>query len=188
MRNRCLLLLFALFFAAVCFAQEPTPGGRVPTSTAGTNPNEVFLGFMWEPTDWGTAHLDGFDANYTRFVGKRFAAVADFDYGKAPNTINAESYAYRFGPRYNFLARTARVQPYVHLLVGDGHLTATVRYNGVLTDKTWNGFTWAAGGGVDVKISKHWGARFQGDWTKVPYGDHDSSQWQRLAFGATWKW
>lgn len=190
MRNTCSLLLLALFFAVFAFAQEPTPAGKVPAGASAGNPNEAFVGFLWEPTDWGTTKLYGFDANYTRFFAKRFAAVADFDYGRATNITNAESYAFRFGPRYNFVKRTARVQPYIHFLVGGGHLTASVKYPGLPTnvDKTWFGFTWAAGGGVDVRLTKHLGARFQGDWTKLPFGDHDSSQWQRLAFGATWKW
>lgn len=190
MRNTCRLIFFSLIFGVIGFAQEPTPGGKLPSGRGVGHPNEAFVGYLWEPTDWGALRMHGVEANYTRFIGTRWGAIADFDWSHGNRPTDAATYSYRFGPRFNLIRRPSRVQPYLDFLVGGGHLDADVSYNSNpgLTRKSWYGFTWAAGGGADVRLCKHWGARVSADWTHVPFGTHDSSSWKRVAFGAFYRW
>ena len=189
MRSSKLLFCFLFLAGTFVLAQAPTPTAKVPGQ--GTpNQNEVFGGFMYEGSDWGPAYLLGFDANYTRFFGRRFGAVLDFDYGGFHNGVDGHSFEYRVGPRVN-LIKNERIQPFVNFLIGGGHLNANVRTDitsGPIVNRNWSGFAWEAGGGIDFRLTHHLGARFQGNWSHLPYGNNDSSQWQPLAFGVTYKW
>lgn len=181
------LVALVVSVAGTAIAQAPAPTAKV--STPGSSSSEVFVGYLFQPTDWGTTKTNGIDANYTYFFTNRIGVVLDVDYARAGETTNISSVTGRVGPRVN-LIKNSRIQPYVDFLVGGANLTADVRYPGFsgLVDKSWHGLTWAGGGGIDFHLTHHLGARFQGDWTHLPYGNHDSSDWQRLAFGATWKW
>lgn len=189
MRSSKLLLCFVFLAGTFVMAQAPTPTAKVPgPGTPGQN--EIFAGYMFEMTDWGDTKVNGFDANYTHFFGRRFGAVIDYDYGKASNITNISSNEIRVGPRFN-LIRSSRIQPFVEGLIGFGHLSADVRTNitsGPEINKTWTGVAYKAGGGIDFRLTHHLGARFQGDWSWLPYGNNDKSQWQPIAFGVFYKW
>jgi opacity protein-like surface antigen len=198
----CILMLVVLSAGAV--AQEPVPAGKVPGESE-SRENQVYAGFVYEPTDWGAAWstYKGFDINYTREVHKHFALVADFDWirnnDSQPGDLdrgmphNSRAFGYRVGPRYNVLSKHHRFQPYVVGLFGGANFTALMPYPGrqsPLVQKDWFGFTWAFGGGVDMRMTKHFGVR--GEWTyqQEPWGDQatDSSSWNRVTFGGTWRW
>ena len=200
----CVVILAAL--SMVGFAQAPTPTGKVPTEGE-SNPNEVYGGFLWEPTDWGAAWQNyyGFDANYTRFLTRHWGAVADFDFTRSNASEagdldlgrphNSHEFAYRFGPRYTILSRKHRFQPYAVGLIGGANFTALFPYpthESPLQQKNWFGFTWAVGGGVDVRVTHHLGLRGEWDHTRVPWGSQylksDTSDWDRITFGGFWRW
>ncbi len=205
MRRVVEFVLMIAILSAAAAGQAPAPTATAPSS-GGTSEmnNQVYGGFLWEPTDWGAAwaNFKGFDLNYTRDFGKRFGAVADFDRIRnnesqagdldRGNPHNATAYGYRFGPRYNIL-KSRRIQPYLVALFGGAHLSALLPYPGrqsPLVQKDFTGFSYAVGGGVDFRITHHIGARAQWDHTRVPWGTEltDASDWDRVTFGATWRW
>ena len=197
--------LFVLALLSVIgAAQAPLPPGRLP-NVGEANNNQVYGGFLYQPTDWGQAWQKyyGFEFNYTRTIHRRFGAVLDFDFTRNNASAlrdldrgqahNSRQWAFRGGPRFNVLTGNRRFQPYLVALFGGARLTALVPFPGAgdpLVQKNWLGFTWAAGGGLDVRLSKHFGVRGQWDTTHVPWGTDatDSSQWDRITGGATFRW
>lgn len=199
------LLLLCLIGA--CAAQEPTPTAKLPGGIEEGGKNQIFGGFLYMPTDWGPAwdKYYGFDVNYTRDIAHHFAAVADFDYfhnnGSNPGDIdhgiahNSDGYGFRVGPRYNLFPQSThhRFQPFLVGLIGYEHFTTLVPYptrQSPVVQKYWQGFSWAVGGGMDLRLSKHTGVRGQWDTTRVPWGTEttDASQWDRISGGITLRW
>ncbi len=187
----------------VSAAQAPAPAAQAPAPSSEGNKNLVYGGFVYAPTDWGGAWTDfkGFDVNYSRDIVKHFAVVADFDWIRnnqsqagdldLGNPHDATAWSLGFGPRYNLLKRDHRVQPYVVALFGGAHLGALFPYPthaSPLAHTTWSGFTWSAGGGVDFRLTRHFGVR--GEWLHVsePWGDLSThSDWDRISFGGSWR-
>jgi opacity protein-like surface antigen len=205
MKRFYLSFVLAVVLSAAAVAQQPAPTAKLPTSSEGQSGNEVFGGFLYEPTDWGPAwqKFYGLNANYTRFFTRHWGAVADFDWTRNNASLvgdldrgqphNANTEAFRFGARYDFRNREHRVQPYAVFLAGGAHMSALVPYPGrqsPLVQKTWTGFTWAAGGGVDFRLSHHLGVRGQWDHTQLPWGTEktDRTDWDRISAGAFWRW
>lgn len=197
-------ILMVAVLSAIAAAQAPAPTAKMPETSEG-NRNMVYGGFVYEPTDWGPAwdKWYGLNFNYTRDVYKHFALVGDFDWirnnGSNKGDIdhgvahNADAYGFRAGPRYNVLSKKHRIQPYAEGLFGGAHMSALVPYPGrtsPLVQKTWFGFSWAVGGGVDFRLTNHLGIR--GEWLHVrqPWGTEqtDASDWDRISFGASWRW
>ena len=56
-----------------------------------------------------------------------------------------------FGPR--FTLRTESIEPFAHFLVGGAHGSFDVSGVGILASDSGTAFTFAAGGGVDIKFS-----------------------------------
>lgn len=198
-------VLMIAVLSHVVAAQAPSPTAKLPESGQ-SGGNQVYGGFLVEPTDWGSewSKYYGFDANFTHTFKPRWAAVVDFDYtrnnGSNPvdmdrgTAYNSHEFAYRVGPRYNILLHH-RFQPYVVALFGGASFTSKVPYPthtaaSPIVQKDWFGFTYAFGGGADYRLTKHLGVRGQWDWARVPWGTEstDSSQWDRITFGATWRW
>ena len=205
MRRVTISVLTVFILSIVVAAQEPAPTAKVPTAGDGGNKNQIYAGFVYEPTDWGAAWATykGFNLDYTRDMGKHFAAVADFDWIRnnesqagdldRGNPHNSKAYGYRFGPRYNLLSKRHRFQPYFVGLIGGAHFTALLPYPGrqsPLVQKDWVGFSWSIGGGADVRMTKHFGLRGEWQHQHEPWGDQqtDSSSWDRITFGGTWRW
>jgi opacity protein-like surface antigen len=197
------LMLAVLSLGAA--AQEPSPTAKLPTA-AQSGGNQVYGGFLIEPTDWGSnwSKYYGFNVNYTHTFKPRWGAVVDLDYardnGSSPTDMdrgtsyNSHEFAYRVGPRYNLLVHR-RFQPYVVALFGGANFTSKVPYpthavTSPIVQKDWFGFTYTFGGGVDYRLTTHLGVRGQWDWAHVPWGTEttDSSEWDRISFGATWRW
>lgn len=205
MRRVIQSILILALLSAIAVAQAPGPAAKVPGSGESSEPNQVYGGFVYEPTDWGPAwdKYFGFDFNYTRDVYKKFAVIGDFEYirnnGSNPLDLdhgtshNSSAYMYTAGPRYNLLKKSHRLQPYMAALLGGSHFTTIVPYPGrtsPLVQKDWVGFTYAAGGGVDFRVTNHFGVR--GEWLHqgVPWGTEttDHSDWDRITFGGTFRW
>lgn len=201
------ILLFALLlvtFSALTAAQAPGPAAKISGAPGEWGKNQLYVGFAWEPTDfvsdWGS--YKGIAVDYTRHLAKHISAVADFDWarnnvtdrdGLDPNLAhNSSDYNFRVGPRFDVLSRAHRLQPYGVFLFGGGHFTSVVPANYPPTmwhQANWFGFTWAAGGGVDVRITPRFGVR--GEWlhTREPWGTglKDQADWDRITFGGAWR-
>ena len=140
--GRCLLVVAA--------AQAPAPMAKTPT-VGESGQNQVYGGFLYQPSDWGSASdkYYGFNVNYTHNFRKHWGGVVDFDWtrnnGSDVNDIdhgvahNSKQYALRAGARYNLLT-TRRFQPYLVVLGGGAHLTTLVLYptrSSPLVQKNW---------------------------------------------------
>ena len=202
------VFVFTLMFVGLSLmavAQEPAPTAKLPAAPE-PGKNQVYGGFIIEPTDWGASWSKyyGFDVNYTHSFTKRVGAVVDLDYlrnnGSTLNDLdrgtphNSHEFAYRGGPRYNLLTHH-RFEPYIEALAGGANFTTKVPYPGhsaasPILQKNWFGFTYALGGGADYHLTEHWGVRGEWLWTHVPWGTEltDASEWDRITFGATWRW
>jgi len=195
-----LLCVLSVFGAA----QAPTPTAKMPHAPGEDQNNQVYGGFLYQPTDWGPAwdKYYGVEVNYTRTFHRRWGGVFDFDWTKNDGSNiadldrgishNSTEWAFRGGPRYNLLVNR-RFQPYLVGLFGGAHFTSRVPYpghNGPIVQKDWFGFTYGGGGGVDFKVTHHFGIRGQWDFTYVPWGTEktDSSHWDRISFGGTYRW
>jgi opacity protein-like surface antigen len=205
MKRLYLSFVMAAVLCAIAAAQQPAPTAKLPAASDEFAKNEVFAGFVFQPTDWGPAwqRFYGLNVNYTRFLGEHWGAVADADWTRNNAALvgdldrgephNANTEALRFGVRYNIFRRDHRVQPFGVVTAGGAHMSALLPYpthQSDLVQKTWFGFTWAGGGGVDVRLTQHLGIRGQWDHTRVPWGTQgvDQSDWDRIIGGAFWRW
>jgi hypothetical protein len=179
-----MLLLIAGSVSSI--AQAPEPSGKVPQSRSRQEfgSNEIFVGFLYQPTDWWLHHdlsEKGLELSYTRLFSAHLGAVADFDYAKNSDQIAMSSYAFRFGPRVNILNADKRFVPYAQFLIGGGHLSVGGR-----TTALASGFSYAGGGGVDARVTRHFGVNVQTDITRFP-STTNHSIWNRYAFGGVWR-
>ena len=89
-----------------------------------------------------------FEYNLTKLVG----LVGDLG-GYNNGTNNFKSFSYLFGPRFNM--RRSRFVPYAQFLFGGTYAWAGSTATGPIAGTTQNGFTTAAGGGLDVQLTPH---------------------------------
>jgi opacity protein-like surface antigen len=98
--------------------------------------------------------------NFTKLLGVK----ADFsgNYGtpvKVPGFAlpHARAYSFLFGPVVS--VRRDRVTPFVHALFGGNHISLDSSALLTTTAVTENAFAMAFGGGLDVKLTRHFAAR-----------------------------
>jgi hypothetical protein len=101
-------------------------------------------------------NFNGWNAALTVFVTKDRGITADFsgvsvtDNANGVNGVALSEYTYRFGPTFLFhLGGSDKAVEFVHVLLGGVHRTLFAS----------NGFSLAAGGGVDVRVSERWAIR-----------------------------
>jgi len=146
---------------------------------------EVFGGYQFSHfgDDFSpVSSANGWDTSLTYKFNRMFGVTADFT--GAYHTISAASfdttadvpvrfYTYTFGPVATFNVK-GKVKPFVHVLIGGAHLSASTTIDGAKQTATANGFTEMLGGGIDVKVNKHFALRLiQADW--VYYHFNNSS-------------
>lgn len=187
---KCFAGLFAvLIFCASMFAQAPVPTGKVPGERA-EGSNVVYVGFARTFTDFGEDYdFNGVDASITRYLTRRLGVVGEFEFGKN-GPFEATYYAYRGGARYDFA--TGRYRPFGQFTLGAAEMTGLVGIGAppVIMEQNWSGFSWAGGGGLDMHVNRHWGARVQFMHERVPFGTHVEARadWNRLSGGFTFRW
>jgi outer membrane protein with beta-barrel domain len=119
-------------------------------------------------------HFDMY--GFTGAVGwnfRRWAALeGDFTYtGGDLNGIHRSLYTYIAGPRFTKRFTRSPAQPFVHALIGGGHLSGF--------GNSTNGWAGKFGGGVDIVAGKHIAIRaFQVDYYR--YHGHVNVGTQRL--------
>jgi opacity protein-like surface antigen len=176
------LLLLSLFGAAqIVEAQEQASkleayGGyyyvrfNVNASDASGNPAETFNG------NGGGVQLEYNANNWLGVVGEMAG------YGATATTNGAlvgGAFTYLAGPRVNF--RHGKVTPFVQSLFGGIWSTA-----GIGNSASENNFAMTAGGGVDIKVSKHVSVRpIQAEYfmTRIPNGLNDRQDNLRIGAG-----
>jgi len=141
-----LLVSGLLLSGAFAFAQEST----TPLAEVGVNYSFVRHNSRQGLDDFtengGSAY---FQYNLNKVVG----LVGDFG-GYYNGTHDYKSFSYLFGPRFNL--RRSRFTPYVQFLFGgtDARIRRTDAAGNSFTDSR-NGFTTAAGGGLDFRLNSH---------------------------------
>ena len=137
------------------------------TASAQETPRaELFIGYSYLHLDDGMSKKLGFlfptggsangwnvsiDGNVNRWLG----LVADFSghYG-AIRSIDFNRHSFLFGPRISY--RDEKFTPFAQVLFGSAH---DVVHLAGLASSTATDFAWAAGGGVDLNVSRRVAAR-----------------------------
>jgi opacity protein-like surface antigen len=123
------------------------------------------------PSFTANGGLFNFGYNFTNNI------AAEVEFGGYHNgnvgyyQLDTTSYSLLAGPRFSIIGRSHRVDPYVHVLFGANRVstsisassvlipiqplpTITTIANGSYSASQWN-FAMAAGGGLDIKVSRH---------------------------------
>jgi opacity protein-like surface antigen len=144
----CLLALTAIGTAAR--AQE-------------TSKFDVFAGYSYVRANPSTSGVDGFNlhggsASIAYNATDWLAAVADFGGYHSSDIlgtgVDGTLSTYLFGPRVSY-RRHARVTPFGQVLFGVAHIGDS----GLGFSASNNSFAMSVGGGVDLKLSKHFSVR-----------------------------
>jgi len=186
MKNACYILIAVLVFGLAAFAQE------VPKA-------ELFLGY--EYVRFNPAHEASGNQNFNMNGGggsimynfsPAVGLKAEFTGAGAGDmkvcsqnginclTTSGNFFTYMFGPQFTY--RKSRVQPFAHVLFGGAYSNVygniaqmgTISVTPTTADFGKHAFALAAGGGVDVKVSKnvairlgqfdYFMTRFSGRW------------------------
>ena len=127
---------------------------------------EAFGGFSAEARrspGGGCSQYNGWNASISRRLLGNLSVAADFSghYGNENEVVDNHVHTFLFGPRLTL--HNGRIAPFVHVLFGVSRLRADSG-GPVLTA---NAFTLAAGGGVDLRITRRWSVRmFQIDYLR----------------------
>lgn len=133
-----------LLFAVAASAQEVA----VPKVEVGLNYSWLHVNSAnYDYQRTGNGGSGYFEYNVNSVLG----LVADFGgYANTRTGINDKALTYLFGPRFN-LRHFTRITPYVQFLFGGAHA-----WSGPSDPRqTQSSFATAAGGGVDVNLTKH---------------------------------
>jgi hypothetical protein len=152
MRRLACLLAVSLFFGVAASAQEKA---------------DVFLGYSYVRQTYGgiasSFNMNGGVAQIAAYPVSWFGLVGEFGgytsshVGTGPNgALGGAEYSYMFGPRILF--RHGPLQPYVQGLFGGININASMR-GALNAGSAGNSFAVAIGGGLDLKVSKHFAIR-----------------------------
>ena len=156
MIRKLMVLCVVLSVSLVAFGQENAT--EAPRA-------EIFGGYQFLHANTGVSGLSGFNLNgwntsASGFFTRNIGITADFggSYG-TPNLlgvgIKTNFYSYLFGPTVRF-PNSSRLTPFFHGLFGAGRISGSFSGTGLGSD---TGFAWAAGGGIDARLSRNFGIR-----------------------------
>ena len=156
----CLRLITSLTLLAVTLGVMVAPAAA-QEYTREYPMAEIFAGYQYMRLGGsGGINANGFNTAASANLTRWFGATADLSGAyKNISGVDVRSYMYTFGP--TFSARTERFTPFVHVLAGGFHASASVAgFSG-----STNGFAMMLGGGLDVNVSRHFAIRaIQPDW------------------------
>lgn len=146
------------------------------SASAQEGDSEFFAGYSYFRGDLD-ANFNGFNLAYTRFLGNKVGFTSELSRLYCPEE-DARVVTYLFGPRY-VVNRQGAVSPFVHALVGGGSLN--------VRSSNANGFAFALGGGIDIKLSKRVSFRaFQVDYLPIRLSG-ETFQNGRVSAGVSFK-
>jgi outer membrane protein OmpA-like peptidoglycan-associated protein len=158
-------LLFGLLFAISVQAQngnESAPRYEFGGSYSYVRANAGNYGASFSTL--GLSSSSAFNLN------PRLGVVSDvgfYRFSGLPSGITSNMYTFMSGPQLSF-RRYERIQPFVHVLVGVGHLNASRDSIGVHAAE--NGFAFSPGGGADLFLKPGLAVRlFQFDYLRTNY-------------------
>jgi opacity protein-like surface antigen len=154
MRRLACLLAFSLLFGVAAKAQERADaflGYSYVRQTDGSNVNSFNL-------NGGVAQIAAYPVSWFGLVGEfGLYTPGTISFSNIPATAHPSGgdFSYLFGPRISF--RHGPLQPYVQGLFGGYHISAALQQT--LGTSTANTFAMAVGGGLDLKVTKHFAIR-----------------------------
>jgi opacity protein-like surface antigen len=154
MKRNFVVVCAVLSLSLVAFGQER---GEAPKA-------EIFGGYQYFHANSGVSGLSGFNLNgwnasASGFFSRNLGVTADFSgsYG-TPSVlavgVKTNFYTFLFGPTVR-VPNSSRLTPFAHVLFGGGRISGSAF--GLSASST--DFTWAAGGGVDVNLSRNFAIR-----------------------------
>jgi opacity protein-like surface antigen len=153
----------------------PAPGGEFPCNAE--------TGFLAP-----TTNFNGWNASFTGYFTRFLGATADFSghygpyrfgNGQPPYPL-ASRYSYMFGPVFAW--RMPRFTPFAHLLLG-----RTSESVGCCIGN-YNVFSWAAGGGLDVSVTRRIAVRLaQLDYESVHVPGNAAANGLRYSSGVVFR-
>ena len=144
------VLLAAFSVAPLAYAQDETPKLELYTGFDYLRVNVTAKSANFPPSASFNLYGGGGDLEYN--VNNRFGLVGDFRGDYYPIGFTGATLSYLFGPRVNILR--GNVTPFVRVLFGGFRTTDGIGSFGPETH-----FALAAGGGVDIKVSRHFAIR-----------------------------
>lgn len=189
-------LLCFLFCAVNASAQVAAPAGRAQSL-------DVSLGYSYINRADGSSSrvsLNGVDGSATLRLVTRLAIKADLGYARsAGGVLGAPTYNgvlnYMAGPVF-YPAVGRKFDTYVQTLLGGARVSGAERLNGGSVIGGWvAGFAWAAGGGVDYRLSDSFGLRAGVDYLRAEYfnpsfriqGQNDVRATASLVYFGLWR-
>jgi opacity protein-like surface antigen len=166
---RILLFVAASFPCAALAQNPPVPAKRVSFDAAA---GYSYINLPLAPGS--RIGLRGADANFTVNFSPRVGFRVDFGYVRGGNVFgsgrHADVLSYMAGPVIT-LARGKRASVYLEGLVGAARVTGPVPdgSGGFLVGGFANKLAWAAGGGVEYRLSRSWALRAGADYLHTVY-------------------
>lgn len=168
------IAILILLSATLCF-------GQAPTAALYNSNSDVYVGYITTFPDygphWNSFRFNGVEVAYTRDLGPHWGVIAS---GAAVfgSVYDVKQFSGTAGAKFNFL--TGHVRPYATGQVGYSWQSSNGMYAGdhhpplaPNTTDTEDGFTYRAGAGVDVQMSRRIYWRIvQWDVQPQPWGRH----------------
>jgi opacity protein-like surface antigen len=136
----------------------------------------IFIGYQYTHValghDINGFNLNGWNASLSGYFNEYLGISTDLSGGYgSPSGVSTSTYTYLFGPIVRF-PNSSKMTPFGHVLLGGAHLNAS----GFGLSGSDNSFSWAMGGGVDVKVSPRFAVRLaQADWLRTQFVDSTQS-------------
>jgi opacity protein-like surface antigen/outer membrane protein OmpA-like peptidoglycan-associated protein len=168
-----------------------------------------FVGFHVQGP--GIYKLNGGSASLAYNLNNWFGLAADFGgyktddcidgpYCYPPTTLKSQYHTildtYMFGPRFSY--RRGRLTPYAQALFGEAHGTDFYGFSGTsssslaITAVSTNAFAWAAGGGVDIRLNRHFSWRaIQTEYLMTRFSNYNATHHEnavRVSTGLVFTW
>ncbi len=135
------------------------------------------------------------DYNWKHWMG--FVADATGTYKDQGAFGNNSIYTLMVGPRVHPFGHRHRLIPFGQFLIGAGYERQEIPNNGGFNAKTntSTAYVWAAGGGIDVRVTKRWAVRaFEYDYEKTHFSDflqvvaNAAETNRRISVGIIFRW
>ena len=166
---RILSLVLSILLVLSCFAVAQEDNSKA----------DIFVGYQYTHValghDINGFNLNGWNASVSGYFNKYLGISTDLSGGYgSPFGVSTRTYTYLFGPIVRFPNSTNMI-PFGHVLFGGAHLGA----DGFNLSGSDNSFSWAMGGGVDVKVSPRFAVRLaQADWLRTQFADSTQSNFR----------
>jgi hypothetical protein len=161
------LLVCFMLSAIPAIGQTPKIAGSEPVVSASLGYSYINLGL--QPS---RANLNGLDATFSVDFHPHFGVMLDLGYARGANvngsTRHADVLSYLAGPVF-YVSRNTGVTFYVHVLGGGARITGAIPGPHGFSRGYINEPALAAGGGLELHISRSFAVRAGADYLRASY-------------------